>query len=283
MRAISIIIALAAISGASGAGASSAAGDAPKYALVSHNLCTTPPGWAKPFTHVYHMRTGATLVFIGVEHSADLADETHRQIRDGFDAYKPDLALVEGVSSTKSAFDWYRRDIAALAGRDAEAGSVPENLYAALLATQHGAKFSGWDFSPDQDYAAILADKFDIHDALGAHLLRSRVNPFGGETSANEVERQIRYASMAGSVGSFDYADWYRRTYGDTFDPVNGTPCGKGVGSVVVNDLSYRRNLNLTALIEKNATAGHTILVEAGANHWLALKDWLSSSSTSWR
>ena len=60
---------------------------------------------------------------------------------------------------------------------------------------------------------------------------------------------------------------------------VFGRGGGKGIGSRVVKDLSYRRNLNLTSLIEAHAQPGQTLLVEAGANHWLALKDWLATRS----
>ncbi|MBN9981000.1 hypothetical protein, partial [Listeria monocytogenes] len=78
------------------------------------------------------------------------------------------------------------------------------------LASDSGAPFSGWDFSPDQDYKVLVEDKFAIADALGAHLLRSKVNPFGRESAASTVERQMRYAATVAPVGSFDYAAWYR-------------------------------------------------------------------------
>ncbi|PMY00761.1 hypothetical protein C1Y22_37255, partial [Pseudomonas sp. MPR-R2A5] len=80
----------------------------------------------------------------------------------------------------------------------------------------------------------LVEDKFAIADALGAHLLRSKVNPFGRESAASTVERQMRYAATVAPVGSFDYAAWYRQAYGEQYDPANGTPCGKGIGGRVV-------------------------------------------------
>lgn len=250
-------------------------------APVSHNMCAAPVGWSKPFTHVYHLRNGATLVFVGVEHTQDQADETHRQIKAAFDTYKPGFVLVEGTSATKSVFEWYRNALAKEANERTIDGHASENLYTVKLAVDTGAQFSGWDFSPDQDYKTLIGDGFTITDALGAHLLRSHDNPFSEESSARAVERELRYASTVVPITSFDYATWYRQAYGEAFDPSNGTPCGQGIGSKVVNDLSYRRNLNMTSLIEAHALPGKTILVEAGANHWLAIKDWLESRSSS--
>lgn len=249
-------------------------------APVSHNMCDAPAGWVKPFTHTYHFRNGATVVFVGVEHSDELADDTHRLLNAAFETYKPRFALIEGTSSAKSAFAWYRKDIAALATQRTTAGSASENLYAVKLAVDAGAQFSGWDFSPDQDYKLLINDGFAIEDVLGAHLLRAKVDPFAGATAASSVERQMRYAATTQPVPRFDYAAWYRRAYGTTYDPANGTPCGSGIASRVVADLSYRRNLNLAGLIATHAMPGETVLVEAGANHWLALKDWLSSRSS---
>ncbi len=254
---------------------------APTIAPVSHNMCVAPVGWSKPFTHVYHLRSGATLVFVGVEHTQDQDDETHRQIKAAFDTYKPTFVLVEGASATKSSFEWYRNALAKEAKERTVDGHASENLYAVKLAVDTEAQFSGWDFSPDQDYETLIGDGFKITDALGAHLLRSHDNPFSEASTARAVERQIRYASTVVPITSFDYAAWYRHAYGETFDPNTGTPCGRGIGSKVVNDLSYRRNLNMTGLIEAHALPGQIVLVEAGANHWLALKDWLESRSLS--
>lgn len=278
MRAVSLSLMLLAALSPVAARAKADTGSAVN-APVSQDMCTTPAGWAKPFTHVYHLRNGATLVFVGVEHTDDLTDETHRQIKAAVEHYNPAFVLVEGVSSAKSAFDWYLKDIANLARQRTEGGAASENLYAVKLALDSGVPFSGWDFSPDQDYKVLVEDKFAIADALGAHLLRSKVNPFDRESAASTVESQIRSAAKAAPVASFDYAAWYRQAYGEQYDPANGTPCGKGIGSRVVKDLSYRRNLNLTSLIEAHAQPGQTLLVEAGANHWLALKDWLATRS----
>lgn len=104
MRVVSLsLIWLAALSpvAASATIDSSAAATAP----ASHDMCTTPAGWAKPFTHVYHLRNGAKLVFVGVEHTDDITDETHRQIKAAVEHYRPGFVLVEGVSSAKSGFD----------------------------------------------------------------------------------------------------------------------------------------------------------------------------------
>lgn len=249
-------------------------------ATVSRNMCAAPIGWRKPFTHRYFLRNGARVIFVGVEHGDDLGDASHRAIEAAFERYLPTLVLVEGTSSTKSSFDWYRKDIADLARQRFDTGAAGENLYAVQLATARGIPFLGWDFSPDQDYRVLVADGVALEDALGAHLLRSHVDPFHIEGSAAQIERQRRYAEQIRPIASFDYLGWYRRNYGDRFDPAAGTPCGPGIAGKIVSDLSYRRNLNLAALIERNAVPGATILVEAGGNHWLALRDWLESRST---
>ncbi|WP_153006142.1 hypothetical protein [Sphingomonas sanguinis] len=250
-----------------------------KIAPVSRNMCIAPSGWVRPFEQIYHFRNGATVIFIGVEHTNDLNDETHRQIRDSFEKYKPSFVLVEGTSSAKSEFKWFRDDLAKLAKERVQEGAASENLYAVTLAVGFGAQFSGWDFNPDQDYKVLIEDGFTVPDALGAHLLRSHINPFLQDGGVRAVERQLRYAATIRPITSFDYLAWYRQAYGNEFDINNGTPCGKGIGSRVIDDLSYRRNLNLAGLIDRAALPGKTILVEAGANHWLALKDHLQSQS----
>ena len=164
------LLALAATSAPLMVGAAALPDREAEYAPVSHNMCAIPTGWSKPFTHIYRLRSGATLVFVGVEHTDDPADETHKQIKDAVEWYKPTLVLIERTSSTKSAFDWYRKDLADLATQRTNAGMVSENLYAVRMALDGKAQFSGWDFSPDQDYKVLLEDKFSIEDALGAHL-----------------------------------------------------------------------------------------------------------------
>lgn len=248
-------------------------------APVSPDMCTTPPDWAPPFTRTYRLQDGATVIFVGVAHSQDLTDATHRQIRAAIERYKPAFVLVEGASSAKSVSAWYRADLANAARQKTEAGSAPETLYAVALAVANGAQFSGWDFSPDQDYRVMVDDGFTLEDALGAHLLRGHVDPLAGDAAAGEVARQVHYAAMVRPIAGFDYAGWYRKAYGDRYDPSAGTPCGTGIASRAVRDLSYRRNLNMVSLIERHAVPGQTILVEAGANHWLAVRDWLRSRS----
>lgn len=252
-----------------------------QIAPVSHNMCITPSDWTKPFEHVYHFRNGATVIFIGVEHTSDLNDETHRQIRESFEKYRPSILFIEGTSSAKSDFQWYRNDLANLAKERVQQGSASENLYAVKLAVDAGAQFSGWDFSPNGDYKTLVDDGFSISDAIGAHLLRSHINPLSQEGVASAVDRQLRYAATIQPVTSFDYRYWFHKAYGDKFDSNDGTPCGKGVGAKVIDDLSYRRNLNLASLIDGAALPGKIVLVEAGANHWLALRDHLRSQSIS--
>lgn len=246
------------------------------------NECAYPAGWAPPFTHVYNLRNGATVVFIATEHTRDPADATHRQIREAFDRYHPGYVLAEGIASSKSSNDKYRKFLIDQATRDLQIGSIQETLFAIKLASDRGTAFSGWDFSPDELYAGGLADHLMMDDMLGAHLVRAKVDPADTVGGIRAVTRETGYAARVQPLGPFDYAGWYRKNYGAAFDASHASPCGGGIAGQVAKDETRRRNLNLVNLIDRYATPGVVVLVEAGANHWLALRGYLQSSSKSW-
>ncbi len=106
------------------------------------------------------------------------------------------------------------------------------------------------------------------------HLLRAHVDPFG-PVPANRLADELRSIPHLRQPTDFDFAAWYRGAYGARLDPMAGTPCGTGPASAIVKFESIARTRNLARLIDANATPGAVVLVEAGANHWLALRDYL--------
>lgn len=240
--------------------------------------CALPANWSPPFVHVYQLRAGGTLVFVGVRHGDDAP--THALIKSAFDKYKPNLVLVEGVSADKSTDPAYLKYVTDHASERVQAGHPDEVAYTIKLAADAGVALSGWDRTPAQDYSASIDGGFALDDVLGAHLIRRRADPFDGASDA-AIRSELRYAAGIRKLDEFDYAAWYRRTYGDLFVQANGTPCGQGIASRIVKLETAERNRHLIALIGARVGKGKTALIEAGANHWLALSGWLRSISTS--
>ena len=247
------------------------------------DLCATPDPSAFPSTHVYRLPNGGTIVFVAVAHIADAKSTTRKteifkSITDAFDRYKPDMVLIEGVSSQKSADSQYIALLSDTARRHYSEGNIEENLFSVKLASDRNIKFFGWDIAPHDEYIDDIADGFDVTDAIGAHLLRARQNPFNAPSSS-AIQRELNALPKARQPDNFDFVGWYRKTYGDTFDPRAGTPCGTGIASRIVKDESIRRTLNLMNLLGSYAQPRKVVMVEAGGAHWMALQNYLTSIS----
>ena len=242
------------------------------------DLCAARADIAVPATQVYHRRNGATIVFVAVAHEHDAQSPSAQAIKAAFDRAHPTIVLVEGASADKSADSAYRAFLSQRAADQFAHGHIQENLYAVKLATDAKTAFSGWDMSPRDEYRADIDAGYDIRDALGAHLLRAHVDPFG-PVPANRLADELRSIPHLRQPKDFDFAAWYRGAYGARLDPMAGTPCGTGPASAIVKFESIARTRNLARLIDANATPGAVVLVEAGANHWLALRDYLDRTS----
>lgn len=242
------------------------------------DLCSTPARWKPPLTRAYHLRNGGTVVFVAVEHVKDPRSPTIARIRAAFGQFKPGMMLVEGASLQKSADGNYLKFLADTANRQYAAGRIQENMYAVKLAADNQVRYMGWDLSPHEEYVADIANGFDIGDAIGAHLLRDHLDPFGAPSSA-VLQAELDSVPRVRQPAGFDYGAWYRVHYGDSFDPTAGTPCGKGIASRIVKFESVRRTLNIVRLVDTYAGPGSVVMVEAGANHWLALREYLTSIS----
>lgn len=136
--------------------------------------------------------------------------------------------------------------------------------------------------SPHEEYIHGIADGFAIPDVIGAHLLRARQNPFKDVPGA-AIQHELAAVPHMRQPASFDFAGWYRKAYGDRFDPAAGTPCGTGIASQIVKSESVRRTLNIVDLLDGFAKPGKVVLIEAGGNHWLALRQYLASISANER
>lgn len=242
--------------------------------------CAAPAGFAPPVEHVYHLRNGATLVFIAVVHGGTNESPTQQLIRTTFDQYKPSLMMVEAVSSNRSGDPTYQQFIAARAARLFAADRADEIAYSIKIANDASVMVSGWDFTTQEDYQLSASHNFEVADIVGAHLLRRGIDPSAANV-ADEVATELKYANAAKPIASFDYAGWYRRNYGDTFRPSEGTPCRDGIASRIVKFETAKRNAHLIDLLLANVTPGKVVMIEAGANHWLALRGYLASISTS--
>lgn len=242
------------------------------------NECASFGALPPPFTHSYMLRGGGKIVFVAVAHGSDPRSPTFTQIRDAIGQSNVAFVLVEGASSAKSASDAYLRYLSDTATRRLAEGKLGENLYAVKLSDDKGIKFAGWDLSPDQLYGDSVRNGFALPDIIGAHLLRSKVDPFDPK-SAPQIQAELRYAAQYGDTSSFDYATWYKTMYGMTVDLTAGTPCGPGVASKIVKYETKMRNENLVSVLQSLAGTSGTIVIEAGAAHWLALNGYLASIS----
>lgn len=242
------------------------------------DACVSPADFHPPVTHVYHLKGGGTLVFVAVLHGDNVP--TRLLLQDAFARYKPVEALVEGFSSTRSVDPAYRQRMRRYAERRTAEGALDEVVTTISLATAAGARVSGWDMTTAEDYAASTRNGFAIEDVIGAHLIRRKIDPFAPQDGAM-LDAELREAGTVGPVGRFDYADWYRRHYGDHFVQANGTPCGRGIGAEIVRFETAARNRRIMAVLQDHLAPAKTVLIEAGANHWLALRPWLRSLSDS--
>lgn len=236
-------------------------------------------------THVYSLRNGGKVVFVAVDHAVDATSDadrssTRHMIMNAFDEYRPDFVLIEGTSKESTRNAEFRKLLiekshAALADQ-----TIQENMFALVIAADRDIDFSGWDLSPRDEYRSDLAAGYTVEDAIGAHLLRERYNPFtiSPDISA-AINRQIRYIPPAKQPPIFDFESWYRKTYGNNYDKMNGTPCGVGVASEIVNYESIMRTENLANLIDTHTLNGKTLLVEGGSAHWAALRSYLDTIS----
>ena len=238
--------------------------------------CAPSTDFRPPLTKVYHLKGGGTLVFVAVRHGDDPA--TRALLQDAFARDKPTDALVEGFAASRSMDPRYQERMVGYAQRRSASGHPDELATTIKLASDAGASFGGWDMSAAEDYAASVAQGFTLDDVIGAHLIRRHVNPFAG-ADGGALDSELRDARTVHGIEGFDYAAWYRRHYGDSFDDANGTPCGTGIGASIVAFETAERNRRLIAVLQAHVGPGKTVLIEAGANHWLALRPWLQSIS----
>lgn len=234
--------------------------------------CAVPPGFSPPFVRVYRFANGGRLVFVAVRHKDA---PTQAMLKAAFVRYHPDKALVEGIGSSRRDDAERRQRLLAYADDRLATGEPDEVATTIKLAASAQVAFSGWDLAPEEEYAAALSAGFTSSDIVGAHLARRRIDPFG--TNIGPALAAERQADPAVAVEGFDYPAWYRRSYGDRFIISSGTPCGTGIAAQVVKAETGARNRNAAAVLERTVVAGRTVLIEAGANHWLALDPWLRS------
>lgn len=254
---------------------------------VVGDLCAKSEDAIFPSLHVYRLRNGGTIVFVAVAHVIDAKSTEQKEnilksVADGFDQYRPDMVLVEGVSLQSGDDARYAAFVVDAAQKKFVSGDIGENLYAVKMAADRKIKFLGWDMSPHEEYIHGIADGFTIPDVIGAHLLRARQNPFK-EVYQAAVQRELNSVPHMRQPDSFDFPGWYRKAYGERFDPTAGTPCGTGIASQIVRDESVRRTLNIVDLLDSYARPGKVVLIEAGGNHWLALRQYLASISVNGR
>lgn len=244
---------------------------------VVASQCDAPPGFAPPFTRVYQLRDGRTLVFVAVHHGRDPGDASHRLIAEAIDRFAPGLVYIEGIDTGSPAAIAFQRTAAE---RQSHSGAIGESLYAVKLAGDRGIAFASWDYRPDEAMRYDVAQGFALADIVGAHLLRAGADPAEPKEETAR-RRDLGYAARVGAIDGFDYGAWYRRHYDVPFAAANATPCGTGIAADVLKAESDARSARLAERVMHPVGHARVVMVEAGANHWVALQAWLRRLSTS--
>lgn len=145
-KALVTLAALLCLAASASASASNAAPE-PDTRHVVGDLCAKTGEAIFPSLHLYRLRNGGTVVFVAVAHTIDARsteqkDNILKAVADGFDRYRPDMVLVEGVSLQRSDDARYTALVVDAAQRQFASGDITENLYAVKLAADRKIRFS---------------------------------------------------------------------------------------------------------------------------------------------
>lgn len=165
-----------------------------------------------------------------------------------------------------------------------------ESQYAELLASRLGVMVLGGEpHQPDLVHQLIVSgrNREDVLGTLVARAMRSRIvvgqRPDATTFSRQALELTQRYLDEVPELqtAEFDFTRWYESRFGlhPLRDPdlgERGSPCGPGLASDIVHQLTVARNKHLMMLIRKALALEPKVGVVFGAGHYFALQQELA-------
>ncbi len=209
-----------------------------------------------------HYRKGdLELVFIAARHEPRMGSPTHRLIESVIQGFAPACVITEGLGSNAGfSPEGLLRD----ARRMKASGNLPEPLYAALLAADHGIPFIGGEPPPSVTTQALLAEGSD-EDALGFLVVR-HLGQVRREEPAAELDQKVRHIlprmRQRFALGTWmslqGFKSWYKKTTGRDFCAANIDP--EDVAPLKTQNAGLLRRMGIAVMLARER---HLITLEA--------------------
>ena len=229
-----------------------------------------------PLIATFTTPKGHVLRFVAVEHGNNIDDASHRLITRSFSDHTPSVLLIEGLDVTDGINPGSRLRSAR---SQVASGASSENAYAIFLASKSGVPVAGADLGVKQLASISIKAGFRSQDVAGAHILRL-LNARHGQDEERIVSEVLQYFVSYPELVDFNFERWFSKQYGRPFstaDLKEGTPCGDGIGAMIVKSESIERNRNLERIIMLALADLPYVLVVFGGGHFLDLQTILSS------
>jgi len=239
-----------------------------------------------PRAAVYRYR-GRPFVFVGASHSTDTEGPTFRLIRQAYDAFDFDTAIVEGVAYASGPNP--PRLLAYVAGSAAEGTFQPGGETVPAVEGAQGEGAAVWGGEPsDRDVLALATGSgVSEADVLGFYVLRSvpqwlserEIDSPGDPRTAQLVDSALAEERAALGLAPDvlpDYASWaawYERTngrpFGDGFQTEEVGPLADGPHGTnrVGYAISRARDSFLLERVADHLSRGEAVIVVYGGSH----------------
>jgi len=209
-----------------------------------------------------HYRKGRLeLVFIAARHEPRMGSPTHRLIKSVIKGFAPAFVITEGLCSDEGVSP---RGLLQDAREMKLSGNLPEPLYAALVAHDHGIPFIGGEPPPSVTTQALRNEGND-EDALGFLVVRhlGQVRREEPEAELDQRVRQMlprmrRRFSLKSNMTLQDFKSWYKKTTSRDFRAVNIDP--EEVAPLAMPNAGLLRRMGIAVMLARER---HLITLEA--------------------
>ncbi len=216
-------------------------------------------GRAPYFAH--YRKGGIELVFIAARHEPRMGSPTHRLIKSVIKGFAPACVITEGLCSDEG---FSPRSLLQDAREMKLSGNLPEPLYAALLAHDHGIPFIGGEPPPSVTTQALRNEGND-EDALGFLVVR-HLGQVRREEPGTELDQRVRQLlprmkrrfSLKSNMSLQDFKPWYKKTTSRDFRAVNIDP--EEVAPLAMPDAGLLRRMGIAVMLARER---HLIKLQA--------------------
>jgi hypothetical protein len=170
-------------------------------------------------------KDGKQLLFIAARHGQDIeGSPTHAFVREAMRRFRPQVAIIEGVSTSKGP---QPERFMKSARRRVASGNAPEAMYTAVLADDLGAVVIGGEPDDEVTPQVIREAGYSDEDLLGFLLARRLVSMLRNDRIDDEflelADRSLRQLKARHRIESDfdaqDFLEWYETHLGAPFNP----------------------------------------------------------------